>query len=142
MLLMVPPRRGFPGWIVGPPDSAPASSSVTTASAYPLWPPKGLKRAVRLAVHHVRIARGLAGRIDQDAIAHELPLVAGDAHLSHGNRAGRHIQQQRRLALGSGERDADRVGREARVGPPEGRDESPVVGDVDEVQRDETGGTR
>ena len=41
MLLIVPPRRGFSGWTVPPPDIAPASSSVRTASANPLCAPNG-----------------------------------------------------------------------------------------------------
>jgi len=33
MLLTTPPMRWLPGWMLGPPVSAVASSSVTTASA-------------------------------------------------------------------------------------------------------------
>jgi hypothetical protein len=101
---------------------------------------EGQEGAVRLAVHHVRIARGPAGGIDEDAFRRGPALVAGDAHLAHRDGARRHVEEQRRLPVGAGQGDADGIGGEARVAAPEGRDEPPVVGDVDEVQRDEAGG--
>jgi hypothetical protein len=67
-------------------------------------------------------------------------LVLGHADLAHGHGAGRHVEQDGGLALGGGQRDAYGIGDEARVGAPERRDQRAMVGDVDEVQRDELGG--
>ena len=72
--------------------------------------------------------------------SHLVALVPGHPHLAHGDRAGRHVEQQRRLALGPGQGDAHRIGDEARVGAAERRDDRAMVGHVDEVQRDEAGG--
>jgi hypothetical protein len=94
---------------------------------------------VRLAVHHVGIARRLALGVDQDARVDLVPFVLGHPYLAHGDGAGGHVEQQRRLALGAGQGDAHRVGDEARVGAAERRHDRAMVGNVHEVQGDEAG---
>jgi hypothetical protein len=97
---------------------------------------------VGLGVHDVRVAGRPPLRIDERAFRRGLPLVLGDADLAHGDLAGGHVEQQRRVAVRARHRDADRVRHEPRVGAPERRDGRPVVGDVDEVHRHETRGAR
>ncbi len=78
-----------------------------------------------------------AGSIS-DALGDWLALVARHADLAHRDSARGHVEEQGRLPVGAGQGDAHRIGREARVGSPERRDETSMVRHVDEVQRDET----
>ena len=101
---------------------------------------EGQEGPARLAVHHMRVTRRPASGIDRDAVGKLLALVAGHAHLAHRDGARRHVEEQGRLPVGAGQGDAHRVGGEAGIGPPEWRDETSVIGHVDEVQGDKPGG--
>ena len=98
---------------------------------------KGQQRAARLAVHGAGVGRRLALAVEQGAGLHLLALVAGDAHLAHRDDAGRHVEDDRPVGLGARYRDADGVGAEARIGAAPRRHGRPLIGDVDEMERDE-----
>src|SRR5262249_7628150 len=62
---------------------------------------------VRLAVHHVRIARRPPPGVDQRALGRRLTLVLRDADLAHGNLARGHVEQQRGVVVRAGDGDAN-----------------------------------
>ena len=93
------------------------------------------RSAERVRVHHARIQCRLPLGVDQRAFGSGLALVARDPDLAHRDLAGGHVEQDRRLAIGRGERDADRVGDEPRVGPAVRGHGRAMIGDVHEVQR-------
>ena len=100
--------------------------------------PNGHQRTARLAIHRAGVGRRLALAVEQDAGFQLLALVAGDAHLAHRDDTRRHVEDDRPVGLGTRYGDANGVGAEARIGTAPRRHGRARIGDVDEMERDET----
>src|SRR5215469_428197 len=99
---------------------------------------EGQHRASRLAVHRSRIGGRPPLAVEQNAGLQLLALVARDADLAHRDDACRHVEDDRPRRLGSRDSNADGVGAEARIGAVPRRHGRPRIGDIDEMERDET----
>ena len=78
--------------------------------------------AARLGVHHRRVGRGFAGMVEQRAVEHLLAGIVRHADLAHRDAAGGEIEQDRLVAGGAGDGDADRIGQEPALASAERRD--------------------
>src|SRR5207237_10690924 len=93
--------------------------------------------AARLAVHRAWVGRRPTLAVEQSARLQLLALVAGDAHLAHGDHARRHIENDRPLALRARDCDTNRADAEAGIRAAPRRHRRPRVGDIDKMERDE-----
>ena len=134
MLLTSRQAVGLSGWLDLPPVSEPARISQKSERPEPLWPPKGKMAPGGRGVECLRIRRRSAGAVDDEARLQRLAPVAGDLDLPFGDKRGRDVEDQRRLA---GDRRArgDRVCRQPPVAAAMRRDQDAEARRVDEMNR-------